>query len=115
MDSKIGPEGTASVILNASGNGTAKIGPLSAREIWSPDNAHVQCATNVKEAQCSIYAGTGVYANTFRDATLSGSTGDSTDRISSDQIKCGSYVFAVWTGGDAGTRATLNVTGEKTI
>lgn len=115
MDSTIGPEGTVTIILNGSGNGTAKIGPLSAREIWSPNGAHVQCATNVKEAQCAIFAGTGAYPNTYRDTTLSGSTGDSTDRISSDIIKSGMYIFAVWTGGDAGTRATLNVTGGKTI
>jgi hypothetical protein len=115
MDSQIGPEGTASVVLNASGNGTAKVGPLSAREKWSPNGAHVSCATNTKEAQCAIYAGTSVYPNTFRDATLSGSTGDSTDRVSNDQIGCGEYIFAVWSGGDANTRATLNVTGEKTI
>lgn len=115
MDSQIGPEGSVAVTLNASGNGTAKIGPISAREIWFPDNAHVKTTTNTKEAACSIYAGTGVYPNTFRDETLSGSSGDSTGKISADQIKCGMYIFAVWTGGDVGAIATLNVTGRKTI
>lgn len=115
MDTRIGPEGTVSVTLNGSGGGTAKIGPLSAREIWNPDNAHVSVATHVKEAQCSIYAGTSVYANTFRDATVKGSSGDSTDRINSDVIKSGMYIFAVWTNGDANAVATLNVTGMKSI
>lgn len=115
MDVQIGPEGTASILLNGSGNGTVKVGPLSAREVWNPGSAHVSCATNTKEAQCSIYVGTGVYPNTFRDATLSGSTGDSTDRIASDVVKVGSYIFAVWSNGDAGTRATLNISGGKSI
>lgn len=115
MDSTIGPEGTTSVTLNGSGSGVAKIGPISAREKWQTNGAHVSCATNVKESQCAIYAGTGAYPNTFRDSTLSGSTGDSTDRIENDIIGCGEYIFAVWTGGDAGTKATLNVTGGKTI
>jgi len=105
------------VTLNSSGNGIAQVGPISAREIWYPSNAHVSANIGnvTNEAQCIVYVGTTVEANNFRDGTLSGSSGDSTDAISSDQVSMGEYVFAVWSGGDAGAIATLTVTGEKEI
>jgi hypothetical protein len=106
---------SASVTLNGSGNGTVQLGPISARETWQPATVHVSVSTNTNEAQCSIYAGNSVSPNTFRDATFSGSTGDSTDRVSADTITCGWYIWAVWTGGDPGARATVNVTGTNNV
>jgi hypothetical protein len=106
-----------SVTLNASGNGTAKIGPISSRETWYPANAHVSANIGqvTNEAQCIVYVGDGVGPNNFRDGTLSGSSGDTTDAIGNDVIKQGQYVFAVWSGGDAGALATLTVTGEREV
>lgn len=106
---------TGIVNLDASGNGTAQIGPLSAREVWNPASAHVQVASNINEAQCTIYAGPDTSQQYFRDNTLSGSTGDSTDRISADVIKVGNFIWAVWAGGDPGSQAILAVTGTKTV
>jgi hypothetical protein len=106
---------SASVVLNASGNGTAKVGPLSSREVWSPANVHVGVTTNVNEATCSIFVGLNASPNEFRDTTFSGSTGDSSDRVDADEVHCGSYILAVWTGGDPGSQATLNVTGTKEV
>jgi hypothetical protein len=107
---------SAVVVLNGSGNGTAKVGPLTARETWHPDNAHVSANPNpVNEAQCSIYIGDSPIASNFRDATFTGSSGDSSDRINADMIKSGQYVFAVWSGGDANVTATLTVTGTKDL
>src|ERR1700722_2319024 len=94
------------VVLDGSGNGTAKLGPASSREVWSPQNAHVQVTGPVtNESECIIYVGNSATQGNFRDATQSGSTGDSTGRIDADTIKCGSYVWAVWTGGDSGRQA----------
>lgn len=108
---------TVSVKLDGSGNGTVKIGPATSREIWYPANVHVVANTGqvTKEASCIIYVGQTVNPNGFRDGTLSGSTGDSTDRVNADQIKAGEYIYAVWSGGDAGVQATMVVTGEKDI
>lgn len=106
---------TAITTLNGSGNGTAKVGPLTARERWSPQNVHVSVSTNTNEAQCSIYVGDSPTQSNFRDQTLSGSTGDSSDRVNADVIGCGYYVFAVWTGGDPGSQAIMTVTGTKVI
>lgn len=105
----------AVVTLDASGDGTAKIGPLSARETWYPANVHVSVATNTNEATCSIYVGTSVIAANFRDGTFSGSSGDATDRVSADVVRSGASVWAVWSGGDPGAVATLTVTGEREI
>jgi hypothetical protein len=106
----------ATVILNGSGNGTVKLGPISAREVWNPANAHVSANANpINEAQCSIYVGDTVMPNNFRDGTFSGSSGDSTDKIGADIVKMGHYIWAVWTGGDAGQIATLSVTGTRDI
>lgn len=106
---------TAMVLLDASGNGTAKVGPLSAREIWYPDNASVSANDGpTNEAQCQIFVGD---QNTkrFRDSTVNGSTGDNTAKISGDKIRKNEFVWAVWTDGDPNVYATLTVTGEKDV
>ena len=107
---------SGTVVLNGSGNGTAKVGPLSAREIWHPDNVHVSANANpVNDALCKIYVGDLPIQQNFRDGTVSGSSGDSSDRVNADIVVCGKYVFAVWSGGDAGATAVMTVTGTKDV
>jgi hypothetical protein len=111
--------GTAVVVLNAQGAGTAQVGPRSARESWVVDVVSVKtnqtAATIVNEPQCKIYAGSDTSDSNYVDTTLSGATGDSTGRASGKSVVCGQYVFAVWAGGDAGAQGRLNVTGTKSI
>lgn len=102
------------VTLDGSGNGTAKVGPLSAREIHYPQVASVSVSDTTNEATCSVYAG-GINYRQFIDGCIDGSSGDSTDHISGSTIHIGEYVWAVWSGGTPGARATLTVTGEKEI
>lgn len=103
---------------NGSGNASAKVGPLSAREVWHPENASVSLAPGqaapTNEAQCVISYGD---ANTKRqlDACVDGSTGDSTGRVSSVTVKVGEYIWADWTGGDANVTFVLTVTGKKDV
>lgn len=105
----------ATVLLDGTGAGTAKVGPLSAREIWSPGTVTVSANNNpTNEAQCQIFVGT-QYDMRLRDSTESGSTGDSSGRCSDDRIKCGAYIWAVWQGGDPGVYAKLVVTGTKEV
>lgn len=115
MIASIGPEGNGIVTLDGSGNGTASVGPLSAREVWTPQNAHVSVSSNVNEATCTIYVGSSPTQQYFRDATFTGSTGDSSDRINADTVKVGTKVWAVWEDGDAGAQGIIQVTGTKTI
>jgi hypothetical protein len=104
----------ATVTLDGSGNGTASVGPIGARETWEPSLVHVSVATNTAEAQCSTYAGDGVRPSTFLDTTPSGSTGDSSSHLGV-KVVCGHKVWAVWTGGDPGSVATMLITGTKEI
>jgi hypothetical protein len=110
---------SAVITLNGSGVGTAQLGPVSARETWYP--LVVSVKTNqapgaiVNEAQCKIYAGADTSDSNYVDGTLSGSTGDSTGNVAGQEVDCGEYVFAVWSGGDAGVQGRLNVQGSKVI
>lgn len=105
----------ATVVLNGAGAGTAQLGPVSARETWSPSTVHVSVNSAINEAVCNIYAGDVVTQSNFRDNTFSGSSGDSTDRVDADILRVGSKIFAVWTGGDPGATAKIAVTGTKEI
>jgi hypothetical protein len=104
-----------SVTLNSSGNGQAQVGPLSAREVWSPQNCSVSVSSDVNESACKIYVGDSPLQRNYIDGTASGSFGDGTSRIANSQVVAGQYVWAVWTGGDANATATLLVTGTKTV
>lgn len=103
----------AYVTLDGSGNGTASIGPLSPGERWSDLTVSVSVATNVAEATCRIYAGAAATPGYFADGTTWGSTGDSTTNAG---IVCvGGNVWAVWSGGDAGAKATMTISGTRTV
>jgi len=103
----------ASTVLDANGNGTAEVGPLSFGEQWSNLTAAVRASTNTDEAICSTYAGAAATPGYFAGATTWGSTGDSTTNLPTVQV--GGNVFAVWTGGDPGATAYLTVTGTKRV
>lgn len=106
---------SAVITLDGAGAGTAKLGPLSAREVWYPDNVHVSVATSVKEAACSIYMGSDTSQSNFRDESVFASSGDSSGTCNADTVKVGHYIWAVWTGGDANKQAVLTVTGLKDV
>lgn len=105
---------TVTVTLDGSGNGTVSTGPTGPNETWLPSNVSVICSTNVAEATCKVYAGPAASPQWFKDITVDGSTGDATDRCNIP-IPKGWFVWAVWTGGDAGATATLNVDYSKTV
>lgn len=104
---------TGVIILDGTGAGTARVGPISAREKWTLSSAHVQVSSNVLEASCNVYVGDSAIQINFRGGTFSGSSGDQTDL--SDTVGKGWYVWAVWAGGDAGSQATITVLGTKTV
>lgn len=107
---------SASVILNASGNGTVRMRPFGGGETWLPGSASFKATSAVKEAQCRIYIGPAPTDQYFVDSSLSGSTGDSTGRVGGYQVNShGNYLWAVWTAGDVGATATLQVTGVEVI
>lgn len=107
---------TANVTLTG-GAGTAQLGPVSPGETWYPTVASVSTeeSTVTDEAQCKIYCGPLPSQAYYVDGTLSGSTGDSTGNVAGQVIRPGSYVWAVWSGGDSGAVAVLNIQGTRTV
>lgn len=104
----------ASVMLDGSGNGTLSMKPYSGSLIWLPGVVAVKVSTSTKEASCKIYIGPSATDQYFVDGTLSGSTGDSTDRVSGKQVDThGNTLWAVWAGGDANATATMRITGTE--
>lgn len=109
-----------SVVVQANGAGiaTARLGPLSAREVWHPETATVGLVPGspapTNEAQCVVSYGD-VNTKRMLDACIDGSTGDSTGRVSSVTPKVGEFIWADWTGGDANVSFVLTVTGTKDV
>lgn len=110
---------TASVKLDANGNGTAQIGPSHTREVWRPTlvsvNANEAAGTITDEASCKVYCGSVIASFSYVDGTLSGSTGDSTASVAGQALYPGQYVSAVWAGGDPGAQVSMNITGTRTV
>lgn len=107
---------TVVITLNGSGAGTAKLGPLTAREVWYPTQASVKANNNpTNEAVCQIFKGDDTSQANFKDNTFTGSSGDATGKITGRLTKTNGAIWAVWTGGDANVQAMLTVTGEKDV
>lgn len=108
---------SASATVNGAGNAIVRIAIGEPAAIWRPTIASVSCSGTVSEADCSIFAGPTPSAPYFIEGTHSGSTGDSSDRITGKVISRTQlpYVWAVWTGADPGAQATLTITGTKDI
>jgi hypothetical protein len=106
----------ASVQFDGSGNGTLKMRPPGGSETWLPTLASVKASSNTSEAQCKIYIGPSASDQYFVDGTLSGSTGDSTSQVDGYSVDShGNYIWAVWTGGDAGAYGTMQVNGTSQV
>lgn len=106
---------TVTVVLDGGGNGSVRVGPLTARETWWPKHASVRVNVNpTNEATCRIYVGETATQDNFRDVTFSGSSGDSSGKVEGKLSK-GWYIHASWAGGDAGQVAYLIVDGEKDV
>ena len=110
---------SGTTVLDGSGNGTVQLIPDGPGEHWQVATASVKTTQPVtNEAACRIYCGPQAADQYFADGTLSGSTGDSTDRLAAyDVARAGPFpsVWAVWTGGDTGATATLILTGTRTL
>jgi hypothetical protein len=102
------------VTLDASGNGTASVGPTGSGEVWSQITVAVHCATNTSEATCRIYAGSDASPRYFSDGTTWGSTGDSSTNLP-PTLPVGQKISAVWSGGDSGTTAYMSLSGIRTV
>lgn len=101
---------SGSVTLNGSGSGTVSLGP-NVGQRWSNITASIQVSQPVtNEPMCSLYMGAAATSDNLIDGTYTGSLNSSTN-TSNRPLTAGQKIFAVWSGGDAGSRATLTLTG----
>src|SRR6266487_2164960 len=110
----VGLSESASVRLDGSGNGVAKIGPHGHSETWSPNVASVSTSTAIANPVCNIFNGSSATPDNFCDATYTENQ-DSTDRVAGKDLVKGQFIWAVWTNGDPGAIAVLAVTGTKEL
>jgi hypothetical protein len=108
------PEIVAEVTLDNSGDGIASIGPTRAGERWYPSCARVTVSSNASEPICTVFIGPIAEPSAIIDITGTGSD-DSTDSCQGSQLNLGDKVWAQWTDGDPGARATVTVKGEYQI
>jgi hypothetical protein len=117
-----------SVTLNGSGNGTARISPgqpgapgsgvgasRNSGLLWNLEGIYVSVATQVKEAEATAYISYGIQSNGPGDGqgtTASGSSGDTCTVTPS--LRPGDWITVTWSGGDAGSLATMRVFGSVT-
>lgn len=110
-------QASASVTLDASGSGTASLGPSSGGGIagpgtWSVTGVILQTSRpNVAPIpRAQVYLGT-VDAGQSQGLTSNGSF--NTARGKNLVLARGQQLFVVWTGGQSGDVATVTVTGVK--
>lgn len=101
------------VTLDASGNGTVKLGPVQG-VMWKPENAAVSTTTSVKFPKCDIYVGGSSTPGQLVDSTYTGNS-DASGKVGGTVVYPGQYIWAVWSGGDVGATATLSISGTATI
>lgn len=106
----------ATIQLDGSGNGTARVGPMAHGVAWKPTVAGIKMSGDSPSglAMCTVYAGSSPTDDNFVDATYDVNNA-STDAVSGQELRLGQYVYAVWSGGNAGATATLTVNGTKDI
>lgn len=101
---------TASITLDGSGNGSVRIGPQYADQIWHISNIATLVSSSALEATFNVYQGRSAGSGNFKGGSLTASN-DSSD-FSNVVIYHGDTIFAQWVGGDPGATATIVISGE---
>jgi hypothetical protein len=105
---------SASVALDASGDGSVSLGPVSVGEVWYPSTVACSVATNISEALGYLYIGVTMSAGVLVGSTVTASTGDS-DNLDGMPVYVGSFIWFQWLGGDVAELATLSVFGTRQV
>lgn len=100
----------ASVVLNASGNGTVSFGPVNQFQVWKPSSAACQTSTNVKEPVFKLFQGIGTDPAKFIGGSYTGSNDNAT--ISGITLYPGMRLTAQWLSGDVGATGTVTLYGD---
>lgn len=110
---------TASVTLNGSGAGTARLSPFGPRQgglTWDLSSVTVSVtfagSAPVNESAARLYLSYGIQSAQASDLVAQSGTGSSGDTCAMSQtIRPGDWLTVAWSGGDAGQIATFVVAG----
>lgn len=100
-----------SVTLNGSGAGRCALTPPSGTR-WDLSLASVATTSTVNFAQAALYLGNANGPIQLIDQTYDGNNASS-GKVAGAPFYHGTYLWAVWSGGDAGATATLQVFGQQ--
>ncbi len=109
MQVQIAPQ--VSVKLDGSGNGQCSLTPPSGT-MWQLSLASVSTTSTGNAPKAFLYLGNSNGPLTLVDSTFLGNSASS-GKVAGAPFFHGSYLWAVWTGGDAGALATLQVYGVQ--
>jgi hypothetical protein len=101
----------ATVTLDITGSGQTNIGP-DENETWQVEGVYVYASLDIKEARAVTYVGPDPDHLRLIDGTLTGSTGDATEKIGI--VTYPDKVWTTWENGDVGALATMEITVKDT-
>jgi hypothetical protein len=103
---------SASVTLDAFGNGKVTLGPVNQFQVWYVTNEGTTVSSNVNEPTFRYYRSNGLSAGAFVAGSNQGSA-DSDD--SPVTLYPGQKLTGLWSGGDPGATATFTLQGTMTL
>jgi hypothetical protein len=105
---------SASVVLNASGNGAVTLGPARPGTSWTP----ASCGVLVAPVSTTVVSSFSLYNGAAQPGNFIGGsyTGDSNSTgLTVSPMFPGQILTGVWEGGNPGATATMTLTGTQSI
>jgi hypothetical protein len=102
--------GQGQAVVSSGGAATVSVGPQGLGNVWYPASATIQTTSGVNDAStCNLYLGPAGVPVTLLATLYPGGTG--TAGLATPPLSPGQYLIAVWSGGNPGDHASLNVVG----
>lgn len=107
-------EAQGQTTIDANGNGVVSLGPQGMGTVWYPASVTVSTSTGVDDASvANVYAGpAGILTPTTLLGTIP-SGGAGVLAVAIPPLPVGWQLAVVWSGGNTGDVAAVNVTGSK--
>ena len=98
--------------ITGQSGGTVSVGPQGFGNLWNPASLTVQTTSGANDAStCNVYAGPAGVGVTLLGTFLPGTAGAGVASFALPSLSPGQYLIAVWSGGNPGDVATMNVVG----
>jgi hypothetical protein len=102
--------GQAQGTVSAAGSATVSVGPAGLGTVWYPAQATISTTTGATDSStCQVYLGAQGVANLLAGQSYAG--GGDTVALAVPAMTTGQLLIAVWTGGNSGDKATINILG----